>query len=194
MKKQLKNKIKSHQENAELETVESEVGAGTGFDIYLPVSDKEIFEIKEIVEEKVFPGKGKILFMDDEDEVIDTAQQMLLHLGYEIKIAKNGTEAVNVYKRAKESGEPFDLVILDLTIPGDISGKETIKKLLEIDPNLKAIVSSGYYNNPIMAEYKEYGFRGVVAKPYEIHQLSKVVYGVLNGKEEEEIIKFIEVS
>jgi len=165
-------------------TVESEIGAGTKFDIYLPISDKEIFEVKEIAEEELYLGKGTILFMDDEEEVINAAQQMIMQLGYEIKIAKNGIEVINIYKNAKESGGPFDLVILDLTIPGDMGGKETIKRLLEIDPEVKTVVSSGYSNNPIMAEYKNYGFKGVVAKPYEIQQLSEVLYKVINGKEE----------
>jgi len=159
-------------------TVESEVGAGTMFHIYLPASDKEFLVVKDIVEE-VYIGKGKVLFMDDEEDVINAARQMLKQIGYEVKIAKTGTEAIELYRKANETEECFDAVILDLTIPGDMGGKEAIKKLLEIDPEVKAIVSSGYSNNPIMAEYKQYGFRDVVAKPYEVKELSKVLYRVL---------------
>jgi two-component system cell cycle sensor histidine kinase/response regulator CckA len=122
--------------------------------------------------------------MDDDEDVINTAQEMLMQLGYEIKIARNGIEAINMYKQAQESEEPFDLVILDLTIPGDMGGEKTIKKLLEIDPEVKAVVSSGYSNNHVMAEYTKYGFKGVVAKPYEIKELSETLYKVINGKEE----------
>ncbi|MGA1875923.1 MAG: PAS domain S-box protein [bacterium] len=164
-------------------TVESEVGKGARFDLYLPVSDKETFEVKNIVEEELYPGQGTILFMDDEEEVINTARQMLMRLGYRVKGAKGGSEAVTLYKQARESGEPFEAVMLDLIVPGDMGGEQTIKKLLAIDPDVKALVSSGYSNDPIMAEYKRYGFKGVVAKPYEIKELSRALYEVINGKE-----------
>jgi len=164
--------------------VESEQGIGTTFHIYLPASEKELFEVKEIKEERSYLGHGKILFMDDEEEVINTAIEMLTQLGYKVVAAKNGTEAIELYKKANETGGPFVAVILDLTIAGDMGGKEAVKRLHEIDPNIKAIVSSGYSNNPIMAEYKQYGFKGVVAKPYEIQGLGEVLYNVLNGKEE----------
>lgn len=172
--------IKKHRGNI---TVESEQGNGTTFHVYLPASEKELFEVKEIKEERSYLGHGKILFMDDEEEVINTAIEMLTQLGYKVVAAKNGTEAIELYKKANETGDPFEAVILDLTIAGDMGGKEAVKRLHEIDPNIKAIVSSGYSNNPIMAEYKQYCFSGVVAKPYEIQGLSEVLYKVLNGKE-----------
>ncbi len=80
-----------------------------------------------------------------------------------------------------ESGEPFDAVILDLTIPGGMGGKEAIKELLQIDPKIKAIVSSGYYNDPVMSNYKEYGFSGIVAKPYKIDELSETLKKVMSS-------------
>ena len=86
-------------------------------------------------------------------------------------------------KKQKEAEQAFDAVILDLTVPGGMGGKEAIKKLHEIDPGVKAIVSSGYSNDPIMSDYRQYGFRGVVAKPYEIKELSEVLYKVINGIE-----------
>ncbi|GAH01504.1 unnamed protein product, partial [marine sediment metagenome] len=103
----------------------------------------------------------------------------------EIEIAMNGIEAVEQYKKAKDSGQSFDAVILDLTIPGDRGGKEAIKRLLEIDPEVKAIVSSGYSNNPIMSDYEKYGFNGIIAKPYEIEELSKTLHGLIMGMEEQ---------
>ena len=122
-------------------TVDSEMGVGTTFYIYLPASEKEPLEVKKIVEElSYFGNHEKILIMDDEQDVIDTAGQMLIELGYEIEIAKNGTEALRLYQKSQEAGAPFDAVILDLTKPGDMGGKETIKKLIEINTDIKAIV------------------------------------------------------
>ncbi|MGH7849671.1 MAG: response regulator, partial [Thermodesulfobacteriota bacterium] len=87
--------------------------------------------------------------------------------------------ALKHYKRAKMEGEPFDMVIMDLTVPGGMGGKEAIEKLLLYDPGVKAIVSSGYSSDPILEKYKKYGFKGVLPKPYEMGKLSDVLYGVL---------------
>ena len=164
-------------------TVESEMGVGTTFYIYLPASEQKRFEMQEIEEEKPYLGHGKILFMDDEEEVIDIAAEMLTQLGYEIVSARNGTEAIELYKKANGAGEPIEAVILDLTIPGDMGGKEAIQKLREIDPQVKAIVSSGYSNDPVMSEYMSYGFNSVIAKPYEVKELSKVLYRVIKDSQ-----------
>jgi signal transduction histidine kinase/CheY-like chemotaxis protein len=154
--------------------VESELGVGTTFYIYLPASEKP-FPVKEEKEEKIFSGKGKVLVMDDEAVVRKVTGEMLIYIGYEVEYARDGVEAIEIYKRAKEKGEPFDAVILDLTVAGGMGGKEAIEKLLEIDPEVRAIVSSGYSNDPIMANFKEYGFRAMVVKPYKIKGLSKAV-------------------
>ena len=87
--------------------------------------------------------------------------------------------ALVLYVKAQNNGNPYDAVIMDLTIPGGMGGKETIKKLLEIDPKAKVIVSSGYSNDPILAEYREYGFRGVVSKPYTVQKLSETIRQVI---------------
>ena len=84
-----------------------------------------------------------------------------------------------MYKKAKESGNPFDIVIMDLTVPGGMGGKEAIKRLLEIDPGVRAIVSSGYSNDPVMSNFKRYGFKGVVAKPYKMKDLAEVLRRVI---------------
>jgi len=162
-------------------SVESELGVGTTFTFFLPASEKEIFKVEEPQEEGLFFNKGRILLMDDKQDVIDTAEQMLFYLGYEVETARTGTEAIENYKRAKESKRPFDAIILDLTVPGGMGGKEAIQRLLEIDSDVKAIVSSGYSNNPVMSEYTQYGFLGIVTKPYKIKELSKVLYSVLSG-------------
>jgi PAS domain S-box-containing protein len=163
-------------------SVESELGVGTTFHIYLPASEKELLKKKD-EKERLFVGKGKILVMDDEEAVREVVGNMLKFLGYKVEFARDGTEAIELYKKAKESEKPFDAVILDLTVPGGMGGREAIQKLLEIDPKVKAIVSSGYSNDPIMSDFKKYGFRGVVAKPYKVKELSEELHKVMMGKD-----------
>jgi len=171
--------IQKHEGHISVESIE---GKGTTFSIYLPASEKEIFRVEE-VEEKVLRGQGKILFMDDQENIRNMVKQMAIRLGYEVTLAADGAEVCELYKKAKESGYPFEVVILDLTIPGGMGGKETIQKLLKIDPEAKVIVSSGYSNDPIMAKYERYGFKAVIAKPYEIEKLSETLNQVLREKE-----------
>jgi len=160
-------------------TVESKKEVGTTFYIYLPASQKDIQQKK--YETVIIGGKGKILVMDDEEIVREVLGAMLLSIGYEVEYAANGEEAVELYRMAKGSGAPFDAVILDLTIPGGMGGKKAIQGLLKIDPGVKAIVSSGYSNDPVMADFREYGFSGVAAKPYKIKQLSETLHNVIKG-------------
>ncbi len=161
-------------------TVESELGVGTTFHVYLPASEQEL-PIKPAVKETLPSGRGKILIMDDQRDVREIAGRLLEHIGYEIGYAKDGAEAVDLYRRAQEAGQPFDAVIMDLTIPGGMGGKEAIQKLLEIDPGVKAIVSSGYSTDPIMADFRRFGFSGVVSKPYEVGELSAALLEVLGS-------------
>jgi len=159
-------------------TVESKLGAGTSFYIYLPASEKGISE-RKTQEEKPLFGQGRILVMDDEPAVREIAGNMLQFLGYEVEFAREGAEAIELYKKAKKSGKAFDAVILDLTVPGGMGGKEAIRMLLEIDPDVRAIVSSGYSNDPVMSDFKRYGFRGVVAKPYNLKNLAEEVHKII---------------
>jgi PAS domain S-box-containing protein len=161
-------------------TVDSELDVGTTFHIYLPASEKAVSETREQQLEPI-KGHGKILVMDDEESLRNLARQVLERLGYDVRLAAEGDEAIEQYKNARESGEPFDAVILDLTIPGGIGGRKTIKRLKEIDPEVKAIVASGYSNDPVMANFKEYGFSGYISKPYRIDKLGQVVHEVLSG-------------
>ena len=161
--------------------VQSQKGQGTCFSIFLPSAHQELLIPDDAIEEQFFFGQGKILFMDDDKAVRDIAQKILLYLGYQVEFAKNGSEAIELFKKAINSGKFFDAVILDLTIPGEMGGKETIRNLLKIDPEVKAIISSGYSNDIIMSEYKAYGFSGTVAKPYEIKELSKTLSKVIRG-------------
>ncbi len=165
---------------------ESEVGVGTTFDIYLPALEieREIFTVKDIEEERIYFGKGRILLMDDQQSVREMVGEILRDIGYEVEFAKEGNEALELYRRAVESGQIFDAVIVDLTIPDGMGGDEVIRKLHEKNSEARVIVTSGYSNDPIMSEYRKYGFSGVVAKPYGIVELSKVLYKVINGIEE----------
>ena len=118
--------------------------------------------------------------MDDEKLVREVAGRMLRHIGYEdIEFAVDGAEAIKLYKAALESGNPFSVAVLDLTIAGGMGGEETIRELLKIDPGVKAIVSSGYIDDPVMAKCKDYGFSGIVSKPYTIDELRKAIQDVI---------------
>jgi PAS domain S-box-containing protein len=158
--------------------VESKMGEGTSFYIYLPAT-ADIIIVEEDKEKKVLKGKGKILIMDDKSFVRNAAVKALKLFGYEVKGSTDGDEAVSLYKDALNEGKPFDIVILDLTIPGGMGGEDTLKKLREINPKVKAIVSSGYSEDPVMAEYKKHGFNAIVSKPYQYEDLCEVIRKVM---------------
>ncbi len=166
--------IKKHGGNI---TVESEMGKGTSFHILLPASDRIIKAVPGHIEEN-FKGRGRILIMDDEDIVINVCSEMLIDLGYETVAVKDGDQVVEKYSESVRSGNPFSFVIMDLTIPGGAGGKYAIKKLIEIDPGVKAIVSSGYSNDPIMSDYRSYGFSGIIVKPYKFDELKDLLYSM----------------
>jgi CheY-like chemotaxis protein/anti-sigma regulatory factor (Ser/Thr protein kinase) len=162
-------------------TVDSQLGVGTIFCIYLPASEREI-PAEEISHRIVKPCKGKVLLMDDEESVLEPTKETLVYLGYEVVQATEGVEAVNLYKHAHQQEEPFDVVIVDLTVRGKMGGAETIQKLLEIDPHVTAIVSSGYCNHPVVENFAEHGFKGAITKPYTIDELSETLQTVLTGE------------
>jgi CheY-like chemotaxis protein len=126
-------------------------------------------------------GNGKILIMDDEEIIREVAGEMLKHFGYEVEFAKDGAEALEKYANAMKSGTSFDAVIMDLTIPGGMGGKEAVKKLIEIDPDVKAIVSSGYSSDPVITNFRQHGFVGIITKPYQVSELNEQVKNVLQG-------------
>ncbi|HAM50711.1 MAG TPA: hypothetical protein DCP92_08485 [Nitrospiraceae bacterium] len=159
-------------------TVRSKVGVGTTFTLYLPATEKPSSEEKASKEEPIVGG-GRILLMDDEKVVRDIAGEILKVTGYEVEFAKDGQEAIELYRKAEKSTRPFDVVIMDLTVPGGMGGKEAIKTLREINPSVKAVVSSGYANDPIMANFRDYGFDAVIPKPYSGGDLSRIVHKVL---------------
>jgi len=158
--------------------VDSEMGKGTTFRIYMPASYEELVE-SEDREARLKRGKGKILVMDDDEAIRKVSEKILMELGYDVQCASDGAETIVLYQDAARIGQPFDAVIMDLTIPGGMGGKEAIRQLLSIDPQATAIVSSGYSNDPIMADFEKYGFRGVATKPYRIEKLSWVLHDAL---------------
>ena len=122
--------------------------------------------------------------MDDEEAIRLLLEQMLTLLGYTVELTTHGEEAIERYAKAQNLGQPFSAVILDLTIPGGLGGKDTMHRLRLLDPKVQAIVSSGYSNDPVLSNYLAYGFQGMVAKPFRLDELSEAVHQVLSQREE----------
>ncbi len=160
--------------------VDSEEGEGTTFSIYLRASAQDV-EKDEDVYQVSSQHSGKILIMDDEEYICDVSSHMLEYLGYEVTCVKTGEDAIEEYKRALDEKDPYGAVIMDLTIPGGMGGKEAIKELLQIDPDINAIVSSGYSNDPIMANHQSYGFKDVITKPFRLSDVTQVLNRVLGS-------------
>ena len=156
-------------------TVESEQEVGTTFSLYFPAcaSGAQPLKLEAL---PLHHGSGKILVMDDEESIRVLAKEMLSHCGYQSIFAKDGYETLALYQQATDMNTPFSAVILDLTVPGSLGGKETIRRLQEINPQIIAFVSSGFSNDPIMANYQSYGFQGVIAKPYSLIGLSTILH------------------
>ena len=159
---------------------DSKAEAGATFHVYLPAS-AQTMSPERADANPPRTGQGRVLVMDDEPDILNFSHVALKKLGYQAELARDGTEAIRRYRDAREAGQPFSAVIMDLTIPGGMGGKEAIKHLLELDPQARAIVSSGYSNDPVMAEFRSYGFRGVVAKPYEIGELARALREVIES-------------
>jgi PAS domain S-box-containing protein len=158
--------------------VDSKVGVGTTVRVYLPASDPGPAS-RERKKDGLPRGQGRVLMIDDEQIIRKSASEALRRLGYDVVLAEEGREGVRLYRNAFQGEKAFDLVLLDLTIPGGMGGEETVRELLRFDPNAKVIASSGYSNDPVMAHYREYGFRDVIIKPYRIDDLGEVLDKVL---------------
>ena len=146
---------------------------GTTFSIYLPAC-ATAQPAESSIGQQLQTGSGRILVMDDEEALLILLTQILEWLGYEVECVRDGLEAIELYQKAKDSGRHFDIVLLDLTIPGGTGGKEVAARLREVDDSVILIVSSGYSNTPIMSEFRKYGFNDVLSKPWTPVQLSEV--------------------
>ncbi len=162
--------------------VSSSIGEGSGFAIHLPALPGRRAEEEEVNKKAEPGGCGKVLIMDDEDFIREIATEILEFSGYEMESCADGREAVELYKAARERNVPFDAVILDLTVPGGMGGKEAAIHLSRIDPDAVLIVSSGYSNDPVIANYRQYGFSGAIHKPFDADTLTGVLDMLIPGK------------
>ncbi|MBI5484165.1 MAG: response regulator [Deltaproteobacteria bacterium] len=164
--------------------VSSVVGKGTTFSIHLPSTGGTSLENQACaaVQTAGDHAGGSVLVMDDEEMIRNMTTKVLEHLGYQAATCENGAEAIARYKAALASGSPYSAVIMDLTIPGGMGGKEAAGKILALDPKACLIVSSGYSNDPIMSDYRSYGFAGAVAKPYKMSEFGQLLSSVLSKR------------
>ena len=152
----------------------SQLGQGTVFTVYLPATGKAS-AARLAAQKESSQGRGRVLVMDDEQMIREIAAKIISALGYEVAAARDGREALTLWQQAREEGQPFDAVIMDLTVPGGMGGAEAVRELLALDPGATAIVSSGYSQDPIMAGYREYGFRDVITKPYGVAEVGRIL-------------------
>lgn len=165
-------------------SVESELGVGTVFFVYLPVSGRNMAETVEPVDNRQVHG-GKVLVMDDQENIRALLGKMLSLMNCRCEFAEDGSKAIELYIKAMERKDPFNLVFLDLTIPGGLGGKDTIEALTRIDPDITAIVASGYSNDPVMADYQDYGFKGRLGKPFKMEELKALLRKFLNNSDKD---------
>ena len=160
-------------------TLLSTLGIGTRFTLYfpalvdgLPAKEPVSPTLKSTISTK---NEGRVLVLDDEEMILALIKQTLTRYGYDVVVTSDGVDTLASYDQARREGHPFDVVVLDLTIPGGTGGREVIEKLRTHDSEVIAIVSSGYYNDPVLANYREYGFSGMVPKPYKVQELLQVI-------------------
>jgi DNA-binding NtrC family response regulator len=160
---------------------------GTSLSFYLPASEGPVAE-REPVEGTVaakpaVTGRGRILVMDDEESVRRLTGQMLNRVGYTVAYAEDGEKAVESYGRGMEAGDPFDGVILDLTVKGGMGGEEAVKKLIEMDPEARVMIASGYSKDPVLMNFRAHGFIGAITKPFMMHELHAAVRALVGEKD-----------
>ena len=157
--------------------VQSTIDRGTVFSIYLPSIGETIgpAKKKESSQTVSTQGEGRVLVMDDEAMVLDVAADILTHLGNEVTICNNGVDAVSIYEESLASGKTFKAVFMDLTIPGGMGGKQAAQQILQLHPEANLIVSSGYSNDPVISNYKQYGFRAAITKPYTFLEFENIL-------------------
>jgi len=163
--------------------IHSEVGKGTTFQIFLPVSRAGILAAAASDTDSN-GGDEKVLIMDDDEGILRVIGELLRSRGYTVDTAPDGAEAIRMYREAAGTGKPFDILLFDLTVPGGMGGKEAIRQLRKEYPDVKAIASSGYCNDPVMSDHASFGFVDVLPKPYKIEDLTKMIGRHTRKKEE----------
>ncbi len=172
--------LKKHQGHIE---VESQLGVGTTFHLWLPAAAASAPESAPPMPVAGPKARARVLFMDDEASIRDMAGLFLRRLEMEGEVAADGEEAVRKYEEARAAGRPFDLVLMDLTVPGGMGGREALERLRQIDPEVRAIVSSGYSRDPVLSDHRAHGFSGILPKPYGLDQLRHVLHETLAGRD-----------
>jgi len=164
--------------------VESQLERGAAFHVYLPASPRaEPAARREPVRGGLRRGRGKILVIDDDPAVRKTAEAMLQRLGYAVDTAADHVQGIEKYRAARRLDRPFSAVLMDLTVPGSLDGPEAVRRLLDMDPDARVIVSSGYAEDPVMSGFRQHGFRGRVAKPYSVEELVETLHEELGPGE-----------
>jgi two-component system cell cycle sensor histidine kinase/response regulator CckA len=170
--------LRKHQGHIE---VESHLGQGTTFHLWLPAAEHaESSPAPEATVEASL--KARVLFMDDEEPIREMAEMFIQRMGAEVVGVPDGAAALRAYEEARQNGRPFDVVVMDLTVPGGMGGREAMEKLRVLDPKVRAIVSSGYSRDPVLGSFRQHGFCAILPKPYGLDQLRKVLIDVVTQR------------
>jgi CheY-like chemotaxis protein len=163
--------VKKHGGDIDVETA---AGRGTTFHVYLPASAGKL-PGPVVARQTAHHGSGRILLVDDEDAVRVATERMLRQMGYEVVSASTGAEAIDLFRREKQSGKPPCLAVIDLTMRGGMSGTELVSELLKMDPGLKAVASTGYSSDPVVAHPELRGFADAIVKPFSMDEIGRVL-------------------
>ncbi|HEY3044230.1 MAG TPA: ATP-binding protein [Vicinamibacterales bacterium] len=163
--------------------VDSQLGRGTTVQINFPAAGSRAVEDQPVAAIRKSSSKHRVLIMDDEAAIRTLAANMLEFLGYETEVVDGGSAAVERFQRALESGHPFDVVLLDLSVPGDLGGTEAMDRLGSLDPGVKTILMSGFAQDPVVTQFRTYGFNAVITKPFSLQELSTTLHAVITPPE-----------